>query len=268
MFKLSTLILLTLLASFVSADQKTNNSEIKQSNFTGYAYNLETNKLVYTEHHTYINPLLHEVRYKETNGEIFATKNINYKYSYFAPDFIQKNSRNGEAIDIKRKNQGDGKNGIEYWIQYQENSKENLKKETISYNPRLIIDAGFDHFIPQNWQMLEDGKELTIDYLIPSRLDYYELTIKKEACKAKNSSKPQDQPFTEFESEHCFSISASSFFIGLFSSQLELTYGKKKDSEGNNRNNIKLMNFQGRSNISDSDGNYQDVNIVYQYTES
>jgi hypothetical protein len=268
MFRLSTLTLLTLLAAFVSADQKTNNTSIKQPNFVGYAYDLETNKLVYTEHHTYISPLLHEVHYKENNGEIFATKKIDYTHSFFAPNFIQQNSRNGEKIDIKRKSQRDGENSIEYRIQYQENSEESLNKGTISYDPRLIIDAGFDHFIPQNWQALNDGKELTIDYLIPSRQDYYELTIKKEACKAKSSFKPQNQRASSFESEHCFSISASSFFIGLFSSQLELTYGKKKDSEGNNRDNIKLMSFQGRSNISDSEGNYQDVNIVYQYKES
>jgi hypothetical protein len=268
MFRLSTLILLTLFASLVSADQKTNSTSINQPNFVGYAYDLETNKLVYTEHHNYISPLLHEVRYKETSGEIFATKEIDYKHSYFAPDFIQNNSRNGEEIDIKRKSQNDGKNGIEYRIQYQENSKESLEKETISHSPRLIIDAGFDHFIPKNWQTLNEGKELTIDYLIPSRQDYYELTIKKETCKTKKNSKPKNQPYSRFESEHCFSISASSFFIGLFSSQLELTYGKKKDSEGNNRNNIKLIGFQGRSNISDSEGNYQDVNIVYQYKES
>jgi hypothetical protein len=265
MFRLTTLILLTLLASLVSADQKTNISSIKQPNFIGYAYDLETNELVYTEHHTYINTLLHTVHYKETSGEIFATKEIDYKHSYFAPDFIQKNSRNGEKIDIRRISQREGKNGIEYQIQYQETSKTDLADETIDFSPKLIIDAGFDHFIPQNWQALNDGKELTIDYLIPSRQDYYELTIKKETCKAKNSSKYQNQPSSRFESEHCFSISASSFFIGLLSSQLELTYGKKKDSEGNNRDNIKLIGFQGRSNISDSEGNYQDVNIVYQY---
>ena len=268
MFKLCALILLTLLASLASADQKTNNAEIKQPDFVGYAYDIGTNKLVYTEHHTYINTLFHEVHYKETNGEIFATKKIDYKHSYFAPDFVQENSRNGEKIDIKRRSQRDDENTIKYRIQYQENSKERLEKETIRYSSRLIIDAGFDHFIPQNWQALNDGKELTIDYLIPSLQDYYELTIKKETCSAKNNSKLQDQRSSEFESEHCFSISASSFFIGLFSSQLELTYGKKKDSEGNDRNNIKLVSFQGRSNISDSEGNYQDVNIVYQYKES
>jgi hypothetical protein len=268
MFRLSTLILLTLFASLISADQKKNITEVKQQNFIGYAYDLETNELVYTEHHTYINTLLHAVHYKETTGAIFATKEINYKHSYFAPDFIQQNSRNDEKINIKRKSQRDGENGIEYLIQYQENSKEDLEKETIDFSPKLIIDAGFDHFIPQNWQALSDGKKLTIDYLIPSRQDYYELTIKKETCKTNNRSRPKNQPSLGFESEHCFSISTSSFFIGLFSSQLELTYGKKKDSEGNNRNNIKLISFQGRSNISDSEGNYQDVNIVYQYKES
>ncbi len=110
------------------------------------------------------------------------------------------------------------------------------------------------------------GQEITIDYLIPSLLDYYELTIKEEACQVN----PQNEAEALIKDQYCFSISASSFFIGLFSSQLQLTYIKQnnnKDSEikNNDKEKIRLINFQGRSNISDSKGNYQDVNIIYQY---
>jgi hypothetical protein len=151
---------------------------------------------------------------------------------------------------------------IQYLVQYKENTKESLEKETIKYNPRLIIDAGFDHFVTHNWQTLSAGKELSIDYLIPSAQDYYELAIKQETCKSNPKINPKlnDQVQAQFEDLYCFSIAASSFFISLFSSQLELTYSKNKDS-----GDIRLMGFQGRSNISDGKGNYQDVNIFYQY---
>lgn len=253
MLKIIMAILLSISTSIASADQK----------FIGYAYDLDTQELLYTEHHTYLTPTLHEVQYKEVDGELFATKTIDYKHSYFAPDFTQHNLRNGEKIDIKRKARSENdtkhKDQVQYQVQYQESSKETLQKETINYSPKLIIDAGFDHFITENWQVLNSGKEMTIDYLIPSLQDYYELTIKEETCKSKSQN----------ESQHCFSISASSFFISLFSNQLKLSYSKnsstKNNSEDNNRENIKLMGFQGRSNISDSKGNYQDVNIIYQY---
>lgn len=262
MYRLSTTILLMILSTLTSADQQKSNKDTQLKTFIGYAYDMKTQELLYTEHHNYLDKFLHDVEYKETDGELFASKSINYNHSFFAPDITQTNLRNGEVIDIKRKDKADkgtkNEQAIQYLVQYKENKKESLEKETIKYTPRLIIDAGFDHFVTHNWQVLSSGKEISIDYLIPSAQDYYELTIKQETCKS--NPKLNDQLQTQFEDQYCFSIAASSFFIGLFSSQLELTYSKNKDS-----GDIRLIGFQGRSNISDSKGNYQDVNIVYQY---
>jgi hypothetical protein len=256
-FRLLTVVLLTSLAALASAEQP---------KFIGYAYDIETQELLYTEHHNYLNDVLHEVQYKEINNELFATKSIDYTHSYFAPNFTQHNLRNGEKINIKRKSKQSDETNIRYLIQYQENAEEKQQQDSISYSSKLIIDAGFDHFIAKHWQALIDGQEITIDYLIPSLLDYYELTIKEETCQVN----PQNKTDTLMSDQYCFSISASSFFIGLFSSQLQLTYTKHsniEDSEikNNDKEKIRLINFQGRSNISDSKGNYQDVNIIYQY---
>lgn len=270
MYRLSTTILLMILSTLTSADQQKSNKDTQLKTFIGYAYDMKTQELLYTEHHNYLDKFLHDVEYKETDGELFASKSINYNHSFFAPDITQTNLRNGEVIDIKRKDKADkgtkNEQAIQYLVQYKENKKESLEKEIIKYTPRLIIDAGFDHFVTHNWQVLSAGKEISIDYLIPSAQDYYELTIKQETCKSnpklihKLTPKLSSQAPAQLDDQYCFSIAASSFFIGLFSSQLELTYSKNKDS-----GDIRLIGFQGRSNISDSKGNYQDVNIVYQY---
>lgn len=236
-------------AAFTSAE-KSLTPDITNKNFIGHAYDIETKVLLYTEHHRYQAPYVHQVNYREADGELFATKNINYQQSYYAPDISQENHRNGEKISSKM-------NVDNISIQYQENSTSQLKKDSIDFSPKLIIDAGFDHFITQNWQTLNRGKEMTIDYLIPSSLDHYELSIKKEICKN--------------EKLYCFSISASSFFISLFSSELLLTYStdiNKSIRGDSNKQVIKLESFQGRSNICDSEGNYQDVKITYKYAES
>jgi hypothetical protein len=270
MFRFLTTILLVILSTLTLADQKKSNEDSHLKTFTGYAYDMKTQELLYTEHHNYLDTFLHDVEYKETDGELFASKRISYNHSFFAPDIKQTNLRNGEVIDIKRNSQANkgkkNEQAIQYLVQYKENNKESLEKETIKYSPRLIIDAGFDHFVTHNWQALSAGKQISIDYLIPSAQDYYELTIKQETCKSNPKLSPKLTPKlngqvqAQLEDQFCFSIAASSFFIGLFSSQLELTYSKNKAS-----GDIRLMGFQGRSNISDSKGNYQDVNIVYQY---
>ena len=224
--------------------------------FIGYAYDIGSKKLVYSEHHRYVTPTLHQVEYKEPSGEIFATKTIDYSHSFIAPDFTQRNSRNGEKIAIYRKDPVNDK--IKYSINYQENSKEELESETLSLRSRMVIDAGFDHFITNNWDALLAQESMTIDYLIPSALDHYELTVEENTCT--NTADMKNSTSYDNESIHCFSISASSFFIGLFSSQLGLTYAQNNTSKI-----IRLIEFRGRSNISDQDGNYQDVNINYTY---
>jgi|TARA_B110000211_G_scaffold116429_1_gene134853 hypothetical protein len=234
--------------------------------FIGYAYDIDSKKLVYSEHHQYVTPTLHQVEYKEPSGEIFATKTIDYSHSYFAPDFTQHNLRNGEKVAVYRRDSVNEK--IKYAINYQENSKEDSESNTLKLRPRMVIDAGFDHFITKNWDALLAQESLTIDYLIPSALDHYELTVKENTCTnttakknpESNDIESNDIERNDDESIHCFSISASSFFIGLFSSELGLTYAQNNTSKI-----IRLIEFRGRSNISDQDGNYQDVNINYTY---
>lgn len=218
----------------------------KSEAFIGYAYDLKTQELLYTEQHSYPSAVIHDVKYKEPDGKLFANKTIDYQYSYHAPNILQKNNRNGELIDIKRIEDKDGQQ--ETLIKYQENKKESIKTGSVNNNSNLVIDAGFNQFIIKHWDTLIAGKKMTIDYLIPSALDHYELSIKKESCEDKG--------------QHCFSISASSFLISLFSSDLKLTY---KITENNH---IRLISFQGRSNICDSEGDYQDVKIIYQYEQA
>jgi hypothetical protein len=212
--------------------------------FTGYAYDLKTKSLLYTEHHKYLDEMTHIVQYKEVNGDLFASKLVNYQYSFYSPNIIQSNRRNGELIDIRINN---GRKEIS--ISYQENEREEAKRGLIDFTPSLIVDTGFDQYITKNWDILINddgsGKELTIDYLIPSALDHYKLSIKQEDCKIND--------------HYCFSISAPNFFINLFSNDLKLTYSKLDGKSP------KLISFQGRSNICDSEGDYQDVKIIYQY---
>lgn len=233
------IISLLLTPLLVNAMEATNTKE-SQIQFIGKAYDMNTNKFLYTEHHNYTSEKNHIVNYKEINGDLFATKKIDYKNSYFSPNITQLNNRNGEEITTLKSN---GKMKITY-----QESKEHEKLEAaIDYTPRLIIDAGFDNFITHNWSDLINGKELSIDYLIPSRLDHYELSIKKVPCKTNNL--------------YCFNISASSFFIRIFSNDLKLAYEVFEKRP-------RLKSFQGRSNICDKKGNYQDVVINYQYESS
>jgi hypothetical protein len=226
--------------------------------FIGKAYDLNSNELLYTEHHSYLSEFLHKVEYKEPNGEIFATKTINYEKGFFSPEFILKNKRNGEFISAKKNNQ-------HVILEYKENENSSVEISEINDSDLLVIDAGFNHFITRNWDELISGKSLSVNYLIPSQGNSYELTLQQVKCDIEkddndlaNTTGIKD--IANNNEYFCFSISAASFFIRIFSSELQLTYKKNGKS-----NRYLLTSFKGRTNISDSKGDYQDAHIRYQF---
>lgn len=213
-------------------------SVVSAQNFVGYAYDIETKKLAYTEHHQYMSETSHKVIYKEVDGKKFAEKTIDYQGGFTSPSIEQTNNRNGEHIKIVKKDN-------KLWVEYKENAKQAVDLEELNVTPSLVVDAGFDHFINQQWNTLVQGKELVVDYLVPSSLAAYQLSIQQYDC--------------DNEQQYCFTISASNFFISMFADQLRLSY---------DRSTRKLISFQGRSNICDENGDYQDVLITYDYSMS
>ena len=234
----ATFLLLTLLL--------TTKATAEDYSFIGKAYDLDSNELLYTEHHTYTSPTIHKVEYKEPNGNVFATKIINYENSFFSPNFILKNNKNGETINVKKEDE-------KFILKYRESNKSSINTNIVEDSSTLVIDAGFDNFIKRKWKTLISGKSISVNYLIPSQGDSYKLILKKVNC---------DNP-----NNYCFSISASSFFIRIFSSELKLTYSQYSNqySQSTKNNNYRLTSFKGRTNISDSKGNYQDAHIRYQF---
>ena len=223
-----------------------------EASFIGNAYDFSSNELLYTEHHYYVSEVIHKVEYREPNGEVFATKTINYEKSFFSPDFILENKRNGEFISVKKNNQ-------QVILEYKENRQSSIERSKINDSSSLVIDAGFDHFITSNWDALISGNSLSVNYLIPSKGDYYELMLKQVNCDSGNDNSENS------EKSFCFSISSSSFFIRIFSNELLLTYSKVNTESNTTTNNYRLTRFKGRTNISDVKGNYQDAYIRYQF---
>lgn len=244
------------ISAIASSEASNGNHSIqtyKKIALTGHAYDQETGGLLYTEHHYHTSKYEHEVEYREVNGDIFATKKILYQSSYLSPDFQQENWRNGEQISTQRK-KGNEESKKNILVTYKEDTDSDLTSAMIKHSGHLIIDAGFNNFIKQNWEKLINGNTMTVNYLIPSLLDTYELNIQKTTC--------QDDLY------YCFSISSSSFFINLISSDLKLTYDTVRYRDNNqDREEYRLISFEGRSNICDQEGEYQDVEIKYSYPQ-
>ena len=210
------------------------------------AYDSDGKKLLYSEEHRYENDYQHEVIYKETDGQVFAEKTVNYNRSFIAPAFQQTNNRNGEYIETRY-------NDDQLQVFYRENKDEQQVKDDIDISDSLVIDAGFDHYIRLHWEELLSGQSKVINYLLPSHQQSIDLRIEAIDCNSVllNSAAP--------EKVICWRVAADSWVFRMLSEPLLLAYEKSS------RN---LLTFAGRSNICDSNGDYQDVVIRYQYTST
>ncbi|MCZ2721310.1 hypothetical protein O1D97_06530 [Marinomonas sp. 15G1-11] len=204
----------------------------------GSAYDVNTGDLLYTETHKRPSSSEHTVTYREVNGETFATKKLTYAYSSLVPSFYQVNERNGEVIEVTTSTN----NTLTVNFKASESSK--LKSKQVGITNRLIVDAGFDHFIHKYWDNLNRGDVLKIDFLAPTRQITAPFRIETTNCK------------TEDSHSVCFMMSPDAWWISLVMEPIYLVY---------NNQTKRLSRYLGRGNISEKNGNYLTVDLRYRY---
>lgn len=230
-------VLFSLLISSINlanaADSNTVGSEI-----VGSAYSLKTGSLLYRETHKKINDLLHQVEYAEPDSNVFGRKTIDFSQSLIAPSFRQINERNGEEIYVRQ----EGDNLI---VTYKENLTSKQELERLKVDAGMIIDAGFDHFIKQYWTVLDSGKKLDVNYLVPSEQTTFRFRFSRAECIDGTQSDAT-----------CFSLSPISWVVKLAVDPIIVAYSTAEK---------KLLRFTGRGNIANSTGKYESVDIQYRY---
>jgi hypothetical protein len=205
----------------------------------GEAFDMVKGDLLYRELHYYSSDKLdHRVEYVDAEGNEIAVKNVNYRRSFFAPEFSQKNTRYSGLMAVEWL-------GEKLQIRYSNGPADKLKKKLLSADFPLVIDAGFDYFIREKWSALLEGERIEFKYAAPSRLTLVELVVESSPCDGSGSESA------------CFKITSPNWLIGLFLSPIELTY---------NTGDQRLSRFSGLANMIDKYGSGLEVNIVYRYS--
>lgn len=211
---------------------------------TGNAYNLENNQLIYRELYTMVDESKQvRVDYMTPEGDVFATKTLNYQGEPFQPQFELNDHRDDEVIGVRF----DGPKMVLI------HSKGDMRNEKTLYdNARVVVDAGFDAYIQLNWDKLVAGKRLRFDFAFPTRLSTVALELRK--------IKASDSPVYDKEYGQqwvYFTIAPAQKLVALFADPIFLAYDP---------NGKYLMRFHGRSNIDDQYSGPWDVRIEYEYT--
>ena len=207
----------------------------------GYAHDVVDNTLLYSEHHyeTLEDKLVKKsrVEYRDTNGEIFAEKKVDFESNPYLPEFFLLNDATGHLestayLDNK------------YKVRFVEKVNDKLKEKALTYSSDAISDAGFDNFIISHWQEIIEGKQFTREFLIPGMLRFFKFRIYQDELVENEDGKFR-----------ILVIEPNSFLIRAFTRANRLHYAFDKPE---------LKRFEGISNMRDAQGKNYTVLINYE----
>jgi hypothetical protein len=207
----------------------------------GKAYSFDGKKALYEERHFYSeNGRSHKVLYLSVDGEQFAHKELDYQTGRSTPVFRQEDTRYSQTIEVKWV-------GEQLSISYFSKKDGPERQKLIDVKDPLVIDAGFDQFIRENWDGLLQGDRLGFHFPAPSRLTLVSLVVENKRCSYST------------DVDHCFYINASNWIFKLLVDPIELGYDK---------NSQRLKRFRGIANIQDENGEGLKVDIHYHYPKN
>lgn len=225
------LSLLLILASRVVAEPE----------ILGSAYLLEApDTLVYRETYEVLDEQTTQVTYLSPEDEVIAEKRLDYSTGEATPSFRLTDLR-FEQVKSVSVSQG----RLQFFVD-EEGKKRKKERDRAKAQ---VVDAGFTHFLRQNWSGLINGEDVDFDFAFVDRLDNVSLT----ASKVDQS----DTPFgNQLAASHYFSMALDNALLALLVDPIYLAFDDQQ----------RLLAYAGRSNLKGPKGKPVDVIIRYVYT--
>lgn len=215
----------------------------------GTAWSSDQSQVLYREVHFAEDPdhdLTTRVEYRRDNDEVFAEKDIDYSVSTTAPAISQIDHRNQARIITRHPNPEPGP-VVE--LEVRPHDSDETQTDTFDYEDGMIIDAGFDPFVRENWNRLADGRRVTTDFLVPARMDTVHISISKT---------DNDDCNFDAQNMHCFVIKPAGFLrvVSWFVDPIHIAY---------DADTRRLLMFEGISNLRDDAGEPRNALIRFEY---
>jgi hypothetical protein len=209
----------------------------------GEARDAKSGQLLYREYH-FRNPAGPEglVEYRGPDDLLMGTKSLDFSAGDTVPAFRQVDLRTGQLIFSQWQDD-------DLTLGYRDDQDDAVQQKIVDTQPNLVVDAGFDHFVRQNWSPLLRGDTISFDFAVASRLDTVHLVALQRNC---------DTPGQTLASV-CFRVKPKNWLIAMLVRPIDLRY----DSTSR-----ELLQFSGISNITDANGAALDVVIDYRHAQA
>tara|TARA_R110002049_G_scaffold85550_18_gene217513 strand:+ start:1260 stop:1973 length:714 start_codon:yes stop_codon:yes gene_type:complete len=205
----------------------------------GEAYDQDTDRLLYREVHCVsADTRVREVAYRNPQAQLIAFKALDYQAGPWTPSFVQRNVHSNSVLAVQL---AEGKILLT-------RTEGDSEPEVATLQPGgeypVVVDAGFDAFVTDNWDSLVAGKVGRFQFPVAARETLVELSIERARCSY------------ETETDQCFRLELDNWLLRMVAEHIELGYDASTQ---------RLARFRGVSNIGDGSGAGMAVDIQYRY---
>jgi hypothetical protein len=209
--------------------------------FEGRAHDLETGAWIYTERHIERfdgdQPSELITRYERPDGELIAERRIDFTpLGSTRPAFELRSLADGLLEGARHEN------GI-LRVYRRDRDGMPLREAQLAMDEVDVIDAGFTHFIRQNWDPLSAGARVEFDFLVPSRLSGVPMQLRRIPAPADLS-----------EPALSFRLELRNPVLRLFVDPIEVSFRASDRS---------LLRYVGISNLPAGSGDNASVRIEF-----
>jgi hypothetical protein len=212
--------------------------------FLGRAYDPDSGRHLYTEQHRvrlderggYISS---SVTYVDPRGEPIAVKEVDFAGDQAAPSFRFRDLRTDSLLRVDS-------GGPVLSVSYRHGGREREADLDTDGKAEIVIDAGFDRFIQQEWEALLQGLARPFLFLHAPRARFMQFEVVKTGGTGETVE---------------FQIRPAGFILGMLVDPIRVTYAV----EGR-----RLLRYRGVTNIArEADGRVRDdhyvARIEYEY---
>lgn len=197
--------------------------------YEGLAYARGSERLLYRESH-WVDGGAQLVLYRCADGKPFARKRLQRSANASSPDFEMLDARTGYREGVRSAGRGRE-------VYTQASARAAVRRAPLDA-ARTVVDAGFDDFVRGAWDRLGGKGGIDMAFLVPSRLDAMDFTVREVARDA---------------ARRTFRLSLGAWY-GAVLPHIDVDYAIADK---------RLLRYRGMSNIRDARGRNLDVDIRF-----
>ncbi|QQR90713.1 MAG: hypothetical protein IPJ88_02955 [Myxococcales bacterium] len=205
--------------------------------YTGIARN-EDKQVVYVEKHLHVfeNDAIKRsrTRYYSPDGKLIAELNSSYSFGPSLPEYRFIDHRSGLEEGVRR-------DATRVTLYSRAKRGAAIQEKTFKITEDMKAGQGLHQYMREHLDKLAQSKEFDLQFLIPNRLEHYAFVI---------------EPVQKKDDTVSFRMEIDSWLLNLFAGSLTFTY---------DRSTRHLIYYKGPSNLTDDEGDAQEVRIHYHY---